>query len=258
MTTCKNCGAEIDSTFCPHCGQKATAGERLTVKAFFKDASFNFARLNNGFLHTAKALLVQPWKVISDYINGKRVSYSPPVTMLIQVILYASVIVYIIEEITGIDLGFNDTPYVSLDVGHWFVDFVLSSDIFQNIIIILPAALGGMIAFRWVGGRKYNAAEYFVAATYMICLMFIAKFLVIPIQLFTGGFTYGVDQFFMVIITLATLWKAFPGSRWWKRILSILFYIVVAVALMALELALVIIAAVPFASDSSLTMDFNV
>ena len=258
MTTCKNCGTEFDSNFCPNCGQKATAGERLNLKAFFKNATTSFARFNGGFIATAIGLVKHPWKVISDYIHGRRADYSPPFTMLIQVILYATVLVDILQSLTGIDLHFNDTPFLSLDVGHWFVDFVLSSDVFQNIVLIIPASLAGMIAFRWVGGRRYNAAEYLVAGTYMMCLYFILQFLVIPVQLILRGDHYGIAQIAIVVYILVTLWKAFPVKRWWVRVLSILLYLVVALVLIVVELALIGVMALPFVSNDGISIGFNI
>lgn len=239
MITCKNCGTEFDSNYCPNCGQKATSGQRLTFKAFSRHSMVSFARLNDGFNHTAAGLLTHPWRVISDYIHGRRVRYSPPATMLIQVILYTSVIVYLLENIFDTDLYFNDTPYLSIDVGHWFVDFILSSDIFQTAVMIVPASLAGMIAFRWVGGRRYNAAEYLAAGTYMMCLNFMARFLVVPVQLLADGETFGLNQYFMAVMVLVTLWKAFHGSKWWRRALSILFYLVVTFILIVLEIVLI-------------------
>lgn len=244
MSTCKNCGTEFDSNYCPNCGQKATAGERFTLKAYTSNSLVSFARLNDGFAHTAIGLVRHPWRVIADYIHGKRVNYSPPFTMLIQVILYTSVIVYMLEHIFGVDLFFNDTPYLTIDVGNWFVDFVLSSDIFQTSIMIIPASLAGIIAFRWVGGRRYNAAEYLVAGTYMMCLNFIARFMIVPIQLFTDGDTYGINQIFMLAIILVTLWKAFAGGNWWCRVLSILFYLVLAVIFILIGFTLLALIAI--------------
>lgn len=258
MATCKNCGAEFDSNFCPDCGQKATAGERFTLKAFSKHSLLNFARLNDGFIHTALGLVEHPWIVISDYIHGKRARYSPPITMLIQVILYTSVLVYFVEKISGIELEFNDTPYVSIEADNWFVDYVLSSDIFQDVMIIIPFSLAGMIAFRWVGGRKYNAAEYLVAGTYMMCLNFILDFLIVPVQLLSHGQTFGIPQFAMLFFTLATLWKAFRVKEWWKEVLSIIFYVIVALVFFIAELALLAGIALPFAYHSGVfTIGFN-
>ena len=259
MNTCKNCGAQFDSNFCPDCGQKATVGERLTLKAYSRHFLFSFARLNDGFINTAVGLVRHPWRVISDSIHGKRVRFSPPVTMLIQVILYTSVLVYILEEISGLDLEFNDTPYLSIDVGHWFVDFLLSSDIFQDIIMIIPASLAGMIAFRWVGGRRYNAAEYLVAGTYMMCLNFIIQFLAVPIQLMADGSTFGIPQIVFALYILLTLWRAFPAARWWSRGISILLYLIVALVFILLEFVIIGGIAVGFAYlfTDGIQMGFN-
>lgn len=40
-------------------------------------------RINRGFLFTAKHLLFHPWKVIREYLKGKRVNYTSPVNMLV-------------------------------------------------------------------------------------------------------------------------------------------------------------------------------
>lgn len=112
---CKNCGRKFDGNFCPACGQPATVGGRLTMRTFAKSMGMSYARLTPGFPATLRGLLCHPWSVISDYINGRRIKYSPPVTMLIQVILLASVILIFLRGITGLDIHPVSSGFLTIE-----------------------------------------------------------------------------------------------------------------------------------------------
>lgn len=140
---CLNCGAVCHSKFCPECGQPTSTPPRITHTSLAKTVAMSYARLTPGFWPTLIGLLKAPWKVIADYVNGKRVTYSPPVTMLIQTVLYVTLILTVIKEITGVDFSFiaddstDDTIYAN-----WIERALAESDVFVCLVTVTPHCTG--------------------------------------------------------------------------------------------------------------------
>lgn len=63
----------------------------------------SFARMTPGFWDTFVGLMFHPWEVIRQYIHGKRVKYSPPITMVIQLLLYFTFIYTVLGNIFHVD-----------------------------------------------------------------------------------------------------------------------------------------------------------
>lgn len=83
---CLNCGAEVTTAYCGHCGQKAET-HRFTISHFIEhDIIHGMFHLDKGFIYTAKQLMSRPGAAIREYIDGKRVSYFNPVTLLLLMV----------------------------------------------------------------------------------------------------------------------------------------------------------------------------
>lgn len=102
--TCFNCGRTSSGVYCPDCGQLLQTSKRITMKSFWKEVVMSFASLTPGFWRTFVGLLLHPWQVIRQYINGQRVKYSPPVTMVMQLLLYSTFIYTILGNIFHVGL----------------------------------------------------------------------------------------------------------------------------------------------------------
>ena len=77
---CKNCGAEIDTAFCPRCGQSA-AVDIPTVQTFLHDAVAAFFSVDAKIWRTLGRLLTKPGQLSVDYVEGRRISNIAPATL---------------------------------------------------------------------------------------------------------------------------------------------------------------------------------
>jgi hypothetical protein len=75
---CVNCGADVQTSFCPSCGQRAGV-KRLTFRDTVIDLWNNLAGFDGIFLRTLKDLSRNPGKVARGYIAGVRVRYIGPI-----------------------------------------------------------------------------------------------------------------------------------------------------------------------------------
>ncbi len=77
MNNCQNCGAEVDTKYCPNCGQERIT-KRLEVKSILHEVTHGFLHWENSILRTFRPLLIRPGNFVRSYIRGKRKSYIKP------------------------------------------------------------------------------------------------------------------------------------------------------------------------------------
>lgn len=176
---CLNCGAELyKGNFCHICGQSVRTG-RLTTKNMGVNILSGLTRINSRFLFSVKELMFRPWGVISDYIRGKRVVYVAPVQLLI-VLTFISVA---LTSLTGSGDGSLNEIFGNFNmiggsgamvtVVNCVMRFILTSPTWMYILLLIPSVPVVMAAHRIMGVRKFNLAEYIVAALYLSCFIII-------------------------------------------------------------------------------------
>lgn len=216
---CLNCGTPVNDKFCPHCGQSTSVPEKLKMKNFGKGVIMSFGRLTPGFFNTAKGLIIHPWKVIRDHIHGKHVPYSPPITMLIQIMLYSTIIFACLDAILGTHTNVEESIF-GYEGNNPILKMIDTSVVISTLIAAVPICLSVYLAYYRHGAKKYNFAEYLAAFTYMFAAVglwdtFFSFFNLIPgIETDFTIITIFVAAFYSIII----LYKAFPQK---KKLLSI-------------------------------------
>ncbi len=238
--TCINCGSPLTGEYCSHCGQRD--GERkLTTKAVLSSAVQELFKINSGFLFTAYRLATRPWIVIRDYINGHRVHYTKPFTMLITVLLYLVLLGAVFDAEFEVSVEFNT------DLGSggnsWFLS-PLIQDLTKSIVFwivgcSIPAAFATYITYYKIIGRKYNFAEYLVAAVYAFCALMVWATLFVFIK--AANSTVGEICNFIVdvYILFGLLYHAFPLKNRWKRFGMMLLCIICIVVFVTLYMSVV-------------------
>lgn len=78
---CKNCNSTLmtAASYCHCCGARVIR-DRLSLKRFLQDFFHKFFGWENTYFKTFKKMIVSPEVVISDYINGVRKRFMPPIT----------------------------------------------------------------------------------------------------------------------------------------------------------------------------------
>lgn len=79
--TCRNCGYTFIGNFCPRCGQG-----RHTLRYRLKDAPGSILRtifrVDGRFARTLMELTYRPGHLMRDFIQGRRIHYTPPLVMV--------------------------------------------------------------------------------------------------------------------------------------------------------------------------------
>src|SRR5262249_14071948 len=91
LTHCENCGAALTGRYCAQCGQAAVDYHRSfgSLLADAADAFFNF---DERFLKTFGLLLIKPWRLTIEFVEGKRARHVHP----LRVYLIASVTFFLV------------------------------------------------------------------------------------------------------------------------------------------------------------------
>jgi hypothetical protein len=82
QTDCKNCGSPVTERFCGVCGQRAEV-ERLTLPRLIHELPHTLFHVDRGFVPTLKSLFSAPSEAINGYLDGHRIRYSNPLTLLV-------------------------------------------------------------------------------------------------------------------------------------------------------------------------------
>ncbi|SDM32888.1 DUF3667 domain-containing protein [Maricaulis salignorans] len=90
-TVCANCSAPLEGPYCASCGQSEADLRRpiLSLATDFLDGALAW---DGRFLTTLRGLYTRPGKVARDYVDGKRMQFSPPVRIyLIMTLVFFAV-----------------------------------------------------------------------------------------------------------------------------------------------------------------------
>ncbi|MEO6872714.1 MAG: DUF3667 domain-containing protein, partial [Chthoniobacterales bacterium] len=88
---CENCGAKLVGPYCAQCGQEAI-DYRRSLASLFADAADAFFNLDARFFQSFGLLLIKPWRLTNEFIEGKRARHVHP----LRVYLIASVIFFLV------------------------------------------------------------------------------------------------------------------------------------------------------------------
>lgn len=80
LTHCENCGAELQGHWCSKCGQPAIEYRR-SFRHVVADLLNEFLNWDSKFFTSIALLLVKPWRLTNEFLQGKRVSYVNPLRL---------------------------------------------------------------------------------------------------------------------------------------------------------------------------------
>jgi len=81
---CRNCHTPFDGTFCPNCGQKDLDLER-PIRELIGEMLKETLDIDGRASRTFRTLLLQPGVLTSEYLAGRRKSYTPPLRLYLVI-----------------------------------------------------------------------------------------------------------------------------------------------------------------------------
>ena len=200
QTTCLNCGTVHYDRYCPVCGQRNDTC-RFNGQELVRSITRGFFNADRGFVYTLRVMCSRPGRVIREYLEGKRVRYFPPFSLLFVIAAFYAVVKKIVKMLTpvaqdaaditkesvkeamtetskalGEEVTKNADKIITLkDVP--FIDYII--DTFSNnyaliVLLALPFFVVAMRAcFRRPFRKQYNWAETFLIGAFLIAQYFL-------------------------------------------------------------------------------------
>ena len=220
---CKNCDTLYQGNFCPHCGQRHIANNRLQMKEVIADFFDNTFNLHKGFFFTLWKLFVIPGKVAQAYIDGKRKRYTNPTRFMVIGLAFQ----------TFIDYWFKTTEVIEQEEYYYFsflseamnnsmeiwnvklaVEYILLTNLFM--IVLLPALM-----YFFFKPLKFNYTELLSTSFYYFPAIL---FITMPFLFVTKVLMdiYVAKEAIIVIFTVYLFWSYlsfFKTMKWPQRLI---------------------------------------
>lgn len=221
-TTCKNCNNVFEGNYCNNCGQSA-AVKRINWKYIYDDVKGNYLSFNKTKLYSAKELFLRPGYLIRDFLDGKRVNFYKPVSLILFV---ASVYAYLfhtfnIDPFIGMQSGSSNQGDNKLNLIH---DWVNSHFSIASLISVPVFALSFYIIFK---KQNYNFSEFLVINTFLAAQRIIVRILVFPVMLILN-YSNHLNVFFQIlsladiVLMIWALFQLFGNMSLVKTIFKVL------------------------------------
>lgn len=162
-TYCKNCNGEVKGSYCTSCGQK-TSINKVTFKETFQDLFDAIFSIEAPLIITLKMLVLNPGKLFTEYLAGKRKTYYKPVTFFILM----TVIYLIIRGIIKYDPFGSNLMQVTDPTSSQLLlkarDFFLMN--IDKLLFAFVLSLGLMLKLFFY--RKNTLAEFLAISFYVL------------------------------------------------------------------------------------------
>lgn len=179
---CLNCGHPVKLNYCEQCGQESST-QKIDWKFCSKELLFNNFTLHNKMLFTIKALLLNPKKMINDFIAGKRVQYSGAIQFLFFVLILYGLIFIILGKPTDDSKTVFEINTVKQNIDlRQFTKWVI-------LLFILMSSLGTRLIYS---KHKYSIPEHIIINVYTIsfCWLLSSIFKLLSWNYFSGIYTW--------------------------------------------------------------------
>jgi hypothetical protein len=159
---CKNCNFETDGKFCSNCGQ-STSTKKIDWSFCFKEFIFNNFTFHKGMLFTIKSLILNPKKMVENYLAGKRIRYTGAVQFFLFILIFKGIISLLVGDVGPEKPG---TITANDDSSQLDMQSYIRPMLF---IFVTISSLGNYLVYK---SRKFSLAEHFVLNFYIIGMCF--------------------------------------------------------------------------------------
>jgi hypothetical protein len=125
---CANCGARLADRYCGRCGQDSHVS--LTLSHFLHEFVEGLFHVDSKFWRTLRTLLTRPGQLTQEYLDGRRLKYSPPFRGYLVISIVYFVLASIFSPPTtwvvgarGHEMRVEDCPRMAAEPG-WILRFV--------------------------------------------------------------------------------------------------------------------------------------
>ena len=176
MTVCKNCNYSFKGKFCSNCGQAAQT-HRLSFHYIWHDLQHGLFHFDSGIFFTTKELLTRPGHAIREFINGKRVRHTKPLTFVVVLAtLYGLLYHYFIHNLFDVQpIHATENVVTAFEkVIQWNLDHLA----YTVLILIVTTTVA---SYQVLKKQGCNLAEHLVLNTYYRGLELVIAVVLFPV-----------------------------------------------------------------------------
>lgn len=172
MTECQNCQTRLDGAYCGNCGQRNVDLER-PIWALVADVVKETFEIDSRAWLTIKTLFFHPGKLTSDFLAGRRRTYTSPLRLYLVVSLSFFVVVAWLAE-SGALLEPGQDPVFDAAVQARF----LTDDLPRLMFVLLP-----VFALLLKGAHRRNLYfDHLIFAIHLHTLGYVVLALMLPFE----------------------------------------------------------------------------
>lgn len=202
---CIACENEHQENFCPNCGERAGI-PKITFKSMFTDAFKTVTNMDKGFLLNLKYLTLDPKKLVTSYLQGKRKGIYNPISFLllaVTIYLIADSFMDMPTSTSTTDIDNADKPSSIKEAGIEAGRFMHAYIKYFWILTILWIGMATKLMFG-----KYNFAEHLTISSFVIGYATLIGLI--------GQFLFGwilIFNPFIYLIIILMLYRVFENKR---------------------------------------------
>ncbi|WP_339886973.1 DUF3667 domain-containing protein [uncultured Flavobacterium sp.] len=159
MNHCKTCNIEINSNYCPNCGQ-AIELNRID-RAYVLNEISSIINFDKGIFYTIRELVIRPGKTIKDFIENDRNRLVKPLIFII----ISSLIYTLFKEIFRFEDGYvkySNTKKTTVTI---LMDWIQNNYGYANILMGVFIAFWTKLLFK---KYKYNFYEILIVLCFVM------------------------------------------------------------------------------------------
>jgi hypothetical protein len=194
-TVCLNCKTPLIGNFCHSCGQSVKIS-RITFVETIKDFFSSTFALEGQLLFSIRSMIMNPGRMLREFISGKRKSYYKPVAFFVVLTALYLIVKALInyDPLQGRMDNINEDAPLAVQRAKEAAQYMVGH--INNILIVLAFSIG--INHKLGFWKRYNLAEYVVVGFYVtgvyiflttlftlieVCIFQIPRFLLFSILL---------------------------------------------------------------------------
>ena len=270
---CKNCGTVLTGAYCHQCGQRADEPRRVVV-GLVQDFLVDTLAIDGKLARSIGLLLWRPGRLARRYLDGKRVTYSPP----FRLYLFASVFFFLlafaligapkplgdsvaingdgevtlneqaIEEVEAVDpeaaarlreanAALKDKAQRAVKDQRLF--FAQSKENLPRVMLLAPVFYALILLLLYFYRRKFFVYDHFVVSLYMHAALYSYLLLALLLSFIPGigPLLAAVPLIWGWLQPFAVLRQAY-GSNWFSAFVKWAISIIVYFALLVIIITL--------------------
>lgn len=159
---CISCSNIHEENYCSNCGERKTV-KKITFPAMFEYTLSSIIDMDKGFLFNVKSLFINPKKIITNYILGKRKGILNPISFLI----FSITLYLIIENFVRVPIKKDALSNLDKNGVHKLAyfggKFIRVYFKYFWILTLIPLSFLTRVLFR-----KYNYSEHLAINSFIL------------------------------------------------------------------------------------------